>query len=216
MLVNVEQDSPNETLHELCKDANRSTRTEKSCLTVTNIPANVFTTDKLKEVFEGLFKQHGDVMSIIYLKSFSRARVIYRNENDASHAKDKLQGFTIGENQLGVYFTQIPHLSNTSQSSTLQPPPPVKQFLISPPVSPPVNWKPITEASPVINHDLLAAVAQLQPDEPYEAHPPTGNHPSITVHWCEDDDDAEGTKERPMCSLPRHAVQTRKPDTKPN
>ena len=180
-------------------------------------------------------------MSVIYLKSFSRARVIYHNENDASHAKDNLHGFTLGENQLGVYFTQvkeieklvifkhdninpssfvfflqIPHLANISQSSTLQPPPPVKQFLISPPVSPPVNWKPITEASPVINHDLLAAVAQLEPDEPYEAHPPTGNHPSITVHWCEDDDDAEETKQRPMRHLPRHVVQTRKPDTKPN
>ena len=100
-----------------------------------------------------------------------------------------------------------------SQSSTLQPPPPVKQFLISPPVSPPVNWKPIPEASPIINHDLLAAVAQLQPEEPYEAHPPTDNQPSITVHWCDDDDAAE-SKERLLRILPRHVVQTRKPDTK--
>ena len=60
-----------------------------------------------QEIFEELFKQHGDIMSIIYLKSFSRARVIYHSENDASHAKDKLHGFTLGENQLGVYFTQV-------------------------------------------------------------------------------------------------------------
>ena len=80
-----------------------------------------------------------------------------------------------------------------------------------------MNWKPVTEGSPVINHDLLAAVAQLQPAEPYEAHAPTGDHPSITVHWCEDDDDdVKGSKERPLRSLPRHVVQTRKPDTKPH
>ena len=110
---------------------------------------------------------------------------------------------------------QIPNIPNTSQSSTLQLPPPVKQFLISPPVSPPVNWKPIPEGCPVINHDLLAAIAQLKPEEPYEAHPPSGSLPSITVHWC-DDDDAEGSKDRPLRSLPRHVVQTRKPDTTSN
>lgn len=200
----------------------------------------------LQEVFEEMFKQHGDIMSIIYLKSFSRARVVYHNENESCQAKDKLHGCTMEGNQLGVYFTQvrvtfvvrtinineilfsrvfpfslilhpfqIPHIPKISQ--TLQPPPPVKQFLISPPVSPPVNWKPITEGSPVINHDLLSAIAQLKPDEPYEAHLSTGDHPSITVHWCEDDDDeGEGTKERPMRRLPRHMVQTCKPDTKPN
>ncbi|XP_028415232.1 calcipressin-2-like isoform X2 [Dendronephthya gigantea] len=215
MLVNIEPD-PNEENHEsgveICENGNRSTRTEKSCLTVTNVPAIVFTSDK--ELFEELFKQHGDIMSIIYLKSFSRARVIYHNENDSCQAKDKLHGSTMEGNQLGVYFTQIPNIPNISQ--TLQPPPPVKQFLISPPVSPPVNWKPITEGSPVINHDLLSAIAQLKPDEPYEAHMSTGDQPSITVHWCEDDDGEEETKERPMRSLPRHMVQTRKPDTKPN
>ncbi|CAB3977474.1 calcipressin-2 isoform X2 [Paramuricea clavata] len=218
MLVNVDPhstDESHETVAETCEEMNRPTRTERSCLTVTNIPASVFTSDKVKEVFEELFKQHGDIMSIIYLKSFSRARVIYHNENDATHAKDKLHGFTLEEKRLGVYFTQVPRITNISQSSTLQLPPPVKQFLISPPASPPVNWKPITEGSPVINHELLAAIAELEPDEPYEAHPPTGNQPSITIHWC-DDDDAEGSKERPMRSLPRHMVQTRKPDSKAN
>lgn len=46
-------------------------------------------------------------MSIIYLKSFSRARVIFHNEDDASRAKDNLHGFMLEENELGVYFTQV-------------------------------------------------------------------------------------------------------------
>ena len=66
----------------------------------------------LQVVFEELFKQHGDVMSVIYLKSFSRARVIYHNENDAILAKDKLHGFTLEENQLGVYFTQVKEIGH--------------------------------------------------------------------------------------------------------
>lgn len=54
MLVNVDPvstDESHETVAETCEDVNsqnRSTRTERSCLTVTNVPASVFTSDKVK------------------------------------------------------------------------------------------------------------------------------------------------------------------------
>jgi len=43
----------------------------------------------------------------------------------------------------------------------LQPPALTKQFLISPPASPPIGWEPREEGEPLVNHDLLAAIANL-------------------------------------------------------
>lgn len=43
----------------------------------------------------------------------------------------------------------------------LQPPALTKQFLISPPASPPLGWEPREEGEPLVNHDLLAAIANL-------------------------------------------------------
>lgn len=43
----------------------------------------------------------------------------------------------------------------------LQPPALTKQFLISPPASPPIGWEPREESEPLVNHDLLAAIANL-------------------------------------------------------
>lgn len=62
------------------------------------------------------------------------------------------------------YFSQPIVLGSTRGGDPhLQPPARDKQFLISPPASPPVGWEPIEEAEPIVNYDLISAVANLAP-----------------------------------------------------
>lgn len=56
------------------------------------------------------------------------------------------------------------------QMDTLAVPKLEKQWLISPPPSPPVGWKPILEDPPVVNVKLVEALMGLDPRKPRELH----------------------------------------------
>ncbi|XP_076373785.1 calcipressin-2-like isoform X2 [Tachypleus tridentatus] len=154
--------------------------------------------------FEELFKKYEEDTTFQYFKSFRRARVNYQNQESAVKAKVHCHQSQCGENLINCYYAQQSSSKEPDISDThLQPPTPEKQFLISPPASPPPGWEPVSEAQPAINYDLLSAIADLTPGGVHELHPPSTSHPGIVVHVCEQKKD----KTQPKLKI----VQTRHP-----
>lgn len=73
----------------------------------------------------------------------------------------------------------------------MRPPALTKQFLISPPASPPEGWKPSEESHPVVNFDLQAALERLMPGGSHQLHPQSDTQPGIVVYICPDEDEEE-------------------------
>ena len=68
-----------------------------------------------------------------------------------------------------VFFRPLsilyPQVVTPSEDPYLHTPALTKQFLISPPTSPPVGWQQPKEDRPVVDYDLLQAMAQLAPGQ---------------------------------------------------
>lgn len=148
-------------------------------LIVTNIHSDVFTNDDLKLEMEELFRFFSANTTFQWFKSFRRLRVNFDTGIAAANARIQLHQYKFGKSVITCYFAQpvtpVAH-------KYLKPPAPFKQFLISPPASPPAGWEPREEGEPLVNHDLLAALANLTPGESHELHPQTPEHPAIIVH----------------------------------
>lgn len=146
---------------------------------VTQIHSEVFTSEELKSRMEDLFRTISDSATFQWLKSFRRLRVNYDSALAAANARIQLHQYPFGKSVITCYLAQpVTPVSNTN----LKPPALTKQFLISPPASPPAGWEPAEENEPLVNHDLLAALANLTPGEIHEIHAQSDEHPGIVLH----------------------------------
>lgn len=168
---------------------------EEQCsnsLVVTNIEMEVFEDDLLKAEFESRFLAFDSDIAFYYIRTFRRVRLDFSCGETAAAAKSSLDGL-VGRsgNTMHCFFLKV-FRTREGCEPHLAPPPFDKQFLISPPCSPPVGWEQPPEDNPVVDYDLLAAMASMQPGEDHELHPSSSvmirgasvDLPSIVVHVC--------------------------------
>lgn len=172
---------------------------------VTNIHSDVFADEKLKKEMEDLFRTFSDNITFQWLRSFRRLRVNYDSPLAAANARVQLHQYMFYNSCINCYFAQP---VTPVSLKNLRPPLPTKQFLISPPSSPPIGWEPREEGEPmpIVNQDLLAALASLAPGESHELHAPTPTQPAIIVHTALAPDSAAPTLK------PCQIAHTRCPD----
>ncbi|XP_059408247.1 calcipressin-1-like isoform X2 [Carassius carassius] len=191
----------------------KTTKCNSYCLVATPVDHEIFCRPQIREQFEALFREFDPSTSFQFFKSFRRVRINFTNALAAAEARVKLHKSDFNGKEMRLYFAQVVHIG----SPHLEPPKPEKQFLISPPASPPVGWAQLQDAMQVVNYDLLCAVTKLGPGEQYELHTGTTNTPSVIVHVCEDDS-SDGEDETAECSkrMRPKIIHTRRPDYVPS
>uniref|UniRef100_A0A8C6VLK5 Regulator of calcineurin 1 n=1 Tax=Naja naja TaxID=35670 RepID=A0A8C6VLK5_NAJNA len=178
-----------------------------------NLPLAVFFADgPCRARFEALFKTYDKDVTFHYFKSFKRIRLNFSNPLSAAEVKIRLHKTEFLGKEIKLYFAQRLYIGNTH----LAPPDPEKQFLISPPSSPPVGWEQADDAKPAINYDLLYAISKLGPGDQYELHAATETTPSVVVHICESNEELESTATMEVVKKPKpKIIKTRRPDYSP-
>lgn len=157
---------------------------------VTNLSSDFFSDLSKKEQFERVFREFDMLATFQYLSSFRRVRVNFRTADAAENARQCVNDREIVGCHVNCYHIQVRCGSVdglADRDGYLHPPLREKNYLVSPPSSPPDDWLQAMEARPAVDEsDLLAAMARLTPGE-HEIHSGSSedSHPNIVLHVAE-------------------------------
>ncbi|CAF0989764.1 unnamed protein product [Rotaria sordida] len=178
---------------------------------ITPVPQELFTNQQLKDEFEQLFRVYDPNIIVLYLKFFQRVRITFTSPHNALQARLHLHEYPFHGTIFKTYFACPIVFRGANPDTHLRPPEPEKLFLISPPASPPVGWEQKLEDPPIVDLNLLAAVAQLQPNKAHELVPSElgSKAPAIVIHTCDDDEETNNIGGRKIQKA--MLVQTKRP-----
>uniref|UniRef100_A0A673BES4 Uncharacterized protein n=1 Tax=Sphaeramia orbicularis TaxID=375764 RepID=A0A673BES4_9TELE len=171
-----------------------------NALIACKVPEELFNEGSLKTSFEALFRSFDPAVQVPVLQVFPSGPDQLQRRAAAAEARLRLHKSNFNGKEMRLYFAQV----RSADLWTRVP----KQFLISPPASPPVGWEQSQDATPVINYDLLCAISKLGPGDKYELHTATPTTPASAP------DDSDQDEKPPPPRGPRSS-RTRRPDYTP-
>ncbi|KAF8979814.1 carbohydrate-binding module 1 protein [Entomortierella lignicola] len=132
-------------------------------LTITNLEAVHFEKETMLKL-KAKAESFGEVYYFAPIKSFYRVFVVYHSTFDAQRAKEQLHNTAFEGTTIRVYYGQHTEISVDPASRFLHPPELEKNWLISPPGSPPIGWSQVREDPPNSVHladDLVKALLEM-------------------------------------------------------
>uniref|UniRef100_A0A915JMR6 Calcipressin-like protein n=1 Tax=Romanomermis culicivorax TaxID=13658 RepID=A0A915JMR6_ROMCU len=183
-------------------------------LIITNISRTLFENENIKQSFEAMFKVFDTNATFQYFRNFRRCRINFLTPNAATLAKLSCHKTKFHGCPINCFFAQeelkcsilkiiqpIDPLSSDADGNGGDPfhlrlPKLEKQFLISPPASPPAGWEQSHEHEPIIApppspFDLFSRLASLaveNKDEPCVIYDTETVNPKIIVYGCQEND----------------------------
>lgn len=144
-------------------------------LVITGISHSFFQNPTLVSILERHFQLFGHVHSWAPLPSFGRIMIVYYNEEDAEQARQDFDSTAMRHTRdwpesiksLRVYRADRTEIERDPAEHYLRPPQLEKNFLISPPGSPPIGWEQVREDPPnatPLAEDLIHALRKLEVD----------------------------------------------------
>ncbi|KAI1729965.1 calcipressin domain-containing protein [Ditylenchus destructor] len=145
---------------------------------IRNVPKELFDDPEMKSNFADMFVQ-------IEPSGFQRVRVVFTKPEHATAAKMTVEHHSFQGSNMKAYFAQnikMIRKAYQDEQGHLKLPPLEKQFLISPPCSPPVGWVQQSEMAPIVcDFDLMARLAAFTVEDNYELHGGENGQPAIIV-----------------------------------